>query len=251
METRDINKRVVIATGGFDPVHSGHIAYLKAARSLGELLVVGLNSDQWLARKKGKYLLNFKERAAVLEAFTFVDEVVEFDDSDNTAIDCIKQCKLRYPEHTTVFANGGDRTATNIPEMSEKEVIFAFGVGGDFKANSSSWILNSWADARVRRDWGTYEVLKTLPGQKIKLLTVEPSKSLSMQRHQHRAEHWYVLSGRGYVDLDATALELYPGKSVGIPAQHWHKLVNDGKQPLVILETQIGPICDESDIERA
>lgn len=251
METRDLNKRVVIATGGFDPVHSGHIAYLKAARSLGERLVVGLNSDEWLIRKKGKFLLTFVERAAVLSSFSFVDEVIQFDDSDGTAIDCIKQCKERFPANMIVFANGGDRTATNIPEMTEKDVIFTFGVGGNFKANSSSWILNSWADTRVHREWGTYEVLKTLPGQKIKLLTVEPSKSLSMQRHQHRAEYWYVLSGKGYVDLDATALELTTGKSVMIPAEHWHKLVNDGTEPLVILETQIGPICDESDIVRA
>lgn len=251
MATRDLNNRVVIATGGFDPVHSGHIAYLKAARTLGQLLIVGLNSNAWLSRKKGKCFLPFEERKAVLSELSFVDGVISFDDSDNSAIDCIRKCKELFPESTIVFANGGDRTATNIPEMTEKDVIFAFGVGGDFKTNSSSWILNNWTDTKVFREWGTYEVLKTLPGQKIKLLTVEPSKSLSMQRHQHRAEHWYVLSGKGYVDLDATGLELTTGKSIMIPAHHWHKLVNDGTEPLVILETQIGPICDESDIERA
>jgi quercetin dioxygenase-like cupin family protein len=93
-----------------------------------------------------------------------------------------------------VFANGGDRTQANIPEMSvqDSQVSFAFGVGGEDKRNSSSWILQEWKAPRTERQWGYYRVLHEVPGMKVKELTVDPGQSLSMQRHQHRAEYWIV-----------------------------------------------------------
>ena len=87
-------QRIVICTGGFDPVHGGHVQYLQAARELGDYLVVGLNSDAWLTRKKGRAFMTWHERAAVLDAMG-VDWVIEFDDSDNTAIDAIRKVKER------------------------------------------------------------------------------------------------------------------------------------------------------------
>lgn len=141
-------KRIVIVTGGFDPVHSGHIEYIKSARALGDVLVVGVNSDQWLTRKKGRPFLPFQERAAIVEALKGVDAVVSFDDTDGSAKDCIRCVRKAYPEDHIVFANGGDRTAVNIPEMSVEDgnISFEFGVGGDFKKNSSSWILKKWGE---------------------------------------------------------------------------------------------------------
>jgi len=64
-------KTIVLVTGGFDPIHSGHIAYLKTAASMGDTLIVGLNSDKWLIRKKGKSLMPFKERQALFDNFRF------------------------------------------------------------------------------------------------------------------------------------------------------------------------------------
>ena len=73
-------ERIVICTGGFDPVHSGHISYLNHADHLGEWLVVGLNSDAWLARKKGRSFMSWQERMTVLDNLHMVDRVIAFDD---------------------------------------------------------------------------------------------------------------------------------------------------------------------------
>ena len=80
---------IVLVTGGFDPLHSGHIAYFKAAKSLGNKLIVGLNSDEWLTRKKGKPFMPFNERIEIINELSVVDEVISFDDSDDTACGAI------------------------------------------------------------------------------------------------------------------------------------------------------------------
>ena len=85
--------KVVIATGGFDPLHSGHIEYLKCAAALGDHLIVGLNSDAWLKRKKGRYFMPFEEREQVVSNLSFVHNVINFDDYDDTAIECILKVK--------------------------------------------------------------------------------------------------------------------------------------------------------------
>lgn len=138
-----VNK-VVLATGGFDPLHSGHIQYLNAARKLGDMLVVGVNSDAWLERKKGRAFMPANERITIIQHLKMVDHCVLFNDNDGTAIEAIKNVQAMYPNSQIIFANGGDRTANNIPEMVVKDVIFKFGVGGNEKINSSSWILNDW-----------------------------------------------------------------------------------------------------------
>jgi D-beta-D-heptose 7-phosphate kinase/D-beta-D-heptose 1-phosphate adenosyltransferase len=138
--------RVVLVTGGFDPLHSGHIAYFKSAAELGSTLVVGLNSDDWLINKKGKYFMPWEERAAIITELRCVDRVISFNDSDKTAIDAIRKCLSMYPNAVVVFANGGDRVEDNIPEMQfeSPRVEYMFGIGGSNKKNSSSWILEAW-----------------------------------------------------------------------------------------------------------
>ena len=136
-------KTIVLITGGFDPLHSGHIAYFKAAKELGDILVVGVNSDAWLTRKKGSPFMPYKERAEIVRNIVGVDFVIDFDDSDNSAKRAIWMVRQSYPQDKIIFANGGDRTQTNIPEMDSDidNVEFVFGVGGGNKMNSSSWIL--------------------------------------------------------------------------------------------------------------
>jgi D-beta-D-heptose 7-phosphate kinase/D-beta-D-heptose 1-phosphate adenosyltransferase len=141
-----MSKNIVLVTGGFDPIHSGHIAYFKAAASLGDELYVGINSDEWLVRKKGKAFLTWDERAAIISELKPVTGVLSFDDSDNTAINAIiKALSINLNNHV-IFANGGDRGKDNIPEMAfeSDRVSFAFGIGGNDKKNSSSWILKNW-----------------------------------------------------------------------------------------------------------
>lgn len=139
-------KKTVLITGGFDPLHSGHIAYMRAARELGDMLVVGVNSDSWLTRKKGKFFLPISERFEIVGSIRHVDLVISFNDDDGSAKDAIRVVREYFPETHIVFANGGDRTATNIPEMdvNDSNISFEFGVGGDYKMNSSSWILKNY-----------------------------------------------------------------------------------------------------------
>lgn len=141
----------MIATGGFDPLHSGHLEYLEAAKELmgDSLLCVGVNSDSWLIRKKGKPFLPFEERFKIISAIRYVDFTIKFNDNDGSAVDCIKQVRKMFPKgkYKLFFCNGGDRTDQNIPEYwcaSLYDVTFLNGVGGTTKKNSSSWILDNW-----------------------------------------------------------------------------------------------------------
>ena len=138
--------RVVIVSGGFDPIHSGHIEHFKEAKKLGDILIVGLNSDEWLTRKKGKPFMPIQERLAVIRELRMVDSAVAFNDDDSSSVDLIKKALVLFDD--VLFANGGDRTQDNIPEIYEFDkdprVQFAFGVGGTHKQNSSSWILKEW-----------------------------------------------------------------------------------------------------------
>ena len=250
-----MSKKVVLVTGGFDPLHSGHIAYFKAAKTLGDTLIVGLNSDEWLERKKGRAFMPWNERLCIINNLSVVDEVFTFMDNDDTAINFIKQVKAHYPKDKLIFANGGDRTADNIPEMVVDGVEFEFGVGGKDKINSSSWILEEWKNPKTIREWGWYRVLDTQIGYKVKELVIAPGKSLSNQRHFKRSEHWYVLKGQcalttEWDDRVTTSLltELTSGYAIG--QQVWHQASNNTKDLCHILEVQYGEECVEEDIER-
>ena len=136
-----------IVSGGFDPIHEGHIEMIKASAAASDGVIVLVNSDAWLCRKKGKNFQTMKTRKAILENLKGVIDVLEFDDSDNSAADGIRKARVKYPSAHLVFANGGDRGKDNIPEgpiCRECQVDLAFGVGGNNKANSSSWILENW-----------------------------------------------------------------------------------------------------------
>jgi cytidyltransferase-like protein len=251
-------KTLVLVTGGFDPLHSGHIAYFKAAKALGDILVVGVNSDAWLARKKGASFMPFHERLNIVKNIQGVDCVIEFNDDDNSAKLAIKLARQTWPNHKIIFANGGDRTQTNIPEMDSgvDNVEFVFGVGGENKMNSSSWILQEWKAPKTERPWGYYRVLHEVPGVKVKELTVEPGKNLSMQRHQLRAEYWLVSEGQAVVnratplgfDLEPAILDKH--NQLHVPEQEWHQLTNPYDVPVKIVEIQYGKQCIEEDIER-
>ena len=249
--------KVVLVTGGFDPLHSGHIKYFKEAKLLGDRLIVGLNSDEWLERKKGKAFMPWNERLCIINNLQMVDEVFTFMDDDDSAINFIKQVKAHYPNDKIIFANGGDRTSENIPEMAVEGVEFVFGVGGENKANSSSWILDEWKTQRTERDWGYWRVLDHKPeqGYKVKELVIYPGKSLSDQKHFKRSEQWIVLEGvvdmktewngqTGDLQLKQHGMPYEIGKEV------WHLASNTGTENAHILEIQWGSECIEEDIER-
>jgi len=247
---------IVLATGGFDPLHSGHISYLNHADHLGDWLVVGLNSDAWLTQKKGRPFMTWYERMTVLDNLHMVDRVIEFDDSDGTACHAIQQVKKMFPGEKIIFANGGDRTKDNIPEMKFDDVKFVFGVGGEDKKNSSSDILKQWTSLEVQRSWGSYTVLNEIPGAKVKTLTVKPGQTLSMQRHQYRSEFWMVTEGTCMINMALPGDMTNPPKILNqydewrVPKNAWHQLTNPFTRPCTIVEIQYGERCVEEDIER-
>ena len=175
-------ERIVLVTGGFDPLHSGHIELFKEAKQLGDKLVVGINSDDWLVEKKGQAFMPFEERNTIVSNLSMVDETLSWDDSDGSACGAIFKLKATSGYNKTiVFANGGDRGKDNTPEVriygEDPNVMFEYGIGGAFKKNSSSWILREWKEPKTERQWGYYRVLHEYgPHVKVKELTVDPGK---------------------------------------------------------------------------
>jgi len=135
------DRKIVVISGGFDPVHSGHVEYFKGARHLagknGRVVCI-LNSDDFLKSKKGYAFMDFNERKSVLEAMKYIDKVVKCIDKDQTVIKSLGSIK---PD---IFAKGGDRTLGNIPEKAiceELGIEMRFAVGGG-KSQSSSWLID-------------------------------------------------------------------------------------------------------------
>jgi cytidyltransferase-like protein len=130
---------VIAISGGFDPIHIGHINLFKEASQYGDLYVI-VNSDDWLIRKKGKYFMNFAERKTIIESIKYVKKVILAKDDDNSVCETLKQLKPNY------FANGGDRLANNTPELNlclELKIKPLFNIGGG-KIQSSSELLANY-----------------------------------------------------------------------------------------------------------
>ena len=96
--------KIVVVSGGFDPLHSGHIAYFRSAKALGDKLVVGVNSDSWLTRKKGKPFMPWFERSQIIQAIKYVDYVMEFNDDDDSAKLLLKLVKQTFPNNEIIFS---------------------------------------------------------------------------------------------------------------------------------------------------
>ena len=249
--------KIIIVSGGFDPIHSGHIAYFKSARSLGDKLVVALNSDSWLENKKGKFFMPFNERKAIIESMSCVDEVIDFDDDDKgSAINALEKVKTLYPNDNLFFANGGDRTNSNIPEMSVSGIEFLFSVGGDDKKNSSSWILKNWQYYHEERLWGSFYNLFEEEQVKVKELIVDSGKGMSFQKHFKRHEIWMVSKGSCIVNYskddpdNKKSIQLNKFDHYLVPLGEWHQITNPFDETCHLIEIQYGEECVEDDIER-
>ena len=249
--------KVVVVSGGFDPIHSGHISYFRAARVLGDKLIVAVNSNDWLIKKKGKFFMPFEERKTIIENFSFVDSVIDFaDDDKGSAINALIKVKGMFPSDEIVFANGGDRNKENIPEMSVLGIRFEFGVGGEDKKNSSSWILKNWQYYEEKRIWGKFYNLFEEDQVKVKELIVDSRKGMSFQRHFKRNEIWMVSKGSCIVNYSETS----PNKKLNttlkkfdhfiVPLGQWHQIINPFDEPCHLIEIQYGEACIEEDIER-
>tara|TARA_B100000700_G_C14740017_1_gene712563 strand:- start:143 stop:568 length:426 start_codon:yes stop_codon:yes gene_type:complete len=131
-----MSKKTVVVSGGFDPVHAGHVRMILAASEMGDVIVVA-NSDMWLERKKGYSFMSFDQRSEILRAFKGVVDVVQAQDDDDTV--CTNLIELK-PD---IFANGGDRKSDNTPEVKVCELLgieMKWNVGGGKIQSSSSLV---------------------------------------------------------------------------------------------------------------
>jgi cytidyltransferase-like protein len=251
---------IVVVSGGFDPIHSGHIAYFESSKSYGDKLLVLLNSDKWLTNKKEKFFMPFSERKVILENLSMVDEVLSFEDDDiGSCCLGLEKVKKLYPNDNIIFCNGGDRNKENIPEMNVKDITFKFSIGGADKKNSSSWILKNFQYDNEERIWGKFFNLFQSSGNtnaKVKELIVYPGKGLSFQRHFHRSEIWFVSNGACIVNYSEGNAEEFKEISLGleetlfIQKKAWHQIINPYDEPCHIIEIQYGEKTVEDDIER-
>lgn len=223
MNNSDTQKKTIIISGGFDPIHPGHIAMIESAREYGEVHIV-LNSDDWLVRKKGFFFQPWTDRKKILEVYT--PHVHTVDDSDGTVCEALRRIKPDY------FGNGGDRTSKNTPELDvcdELRIEPVFELGGG-KYSSSSAINGR---QKVVTRWGSYDVILDMPELKVKMLNISAGKKLSLQKHEKRSEFFFMPNGEVRMNL--------PGV--------WHSPTAPDDKDLVILEVQMG-VSDENDIER-
>jgi len=133
-----MKKKTIMVSGGFDPIHVGHIRMIREAAEWGDVIVV-INSDDWLLRKKGYVFMPWKERAEIIRGIEGVLEVTGVDDTDGTV------CMALGYHQPDAFANGGDRKKENTPEMEvcdELGIQMLWGIGGKDKPQSSSWLVN-------------------------------------------------------------------------------------------------------------
>ena len=244
----------VAVSGGFDPLHIGHVRMFETARKLGDRLVVILNNDNWLKAKKGFAFMPQRERAEIIGSFPFVDSVAITDhkknDRDMSVVRALKKLK------PAIFANGGDRGAKNTPEVVACrrlgiKMIFNVGKGG--KVQSSSWMINAARRPASKsvRPWGEYYGWDSGDEWNLKTIYIKPKKRLSLQYH-HRREEWWPL-----VEGDATAIvqdkkgthsvPLKKGEVFRVGKKQIHRL--QSKRGGVVVEIAYGKF-DEDDIVR-
>ena len=134
--------QTIMVSGGFDPVHAGHIRMIRSAAKYGDVIVIA-NSDNWLHEKKGFVFMDFEQRAEILNSIKGVVLVSDVDDSDGTVCEAIRRLKPDF------FANGGDRGKHNTPEQNvckELGIEMLWSIGGDEKVAASSELVKSVVD---------------------------------------------------------------------------------------------------------
>ena len=254
MEQKDSLKWVAVS-GGFDPLHIGHVRLFKEARTLGDKLVVIVNNDAWLRDKKGFAFMPQKERAELISSFPFVDKVVITKDKPGGKNLGVREALARLKP--AVFANGGDRKREkDIPEAGvcrKYGITLIFNVGRGGKVQSSSWMINAARRPASRsvRPWGEYYGWDSGKRWNLKTIYIKPRMRLSLQYHNSREEWWLLVGG----DATATVREgkatrtvlLRKGEVFRVRRKQVHRI--SSRRGGVVVEVAYGKF-DESDIVR-
>ena len=237
----------VVVSGGFDPLHVGHIKMFQEAAKLASKLIVIVNNDGFLMQKKGYVFMPIDERLEIIKNICVVDKAVKAIDTDLTV--CKTLNLLAKEENIIVFANGGDRQSEkDISEAGvcrDNQIEMKFNIGGGKIQSSSSLVSTT-----VNKPWGSYKTFEKDKDYLLKIITVNPGEKLSLQSHQHRSEQWLIISGIATVECDGTISYLNRNESISIPQCSKHRLSNENKEVLKVFEAQYGDKLSESDIIR-
>lgn len=250
----------VLVSGGFDPLHAGHVELIESARQYGEV-IIALNSDAWLVRKKGYAFMTWDERAKILKSLKGVVGVLPFNDDDGSAADAIRS------SHPHIFAKGGDRSLVTLPvnevvACEQSGVRILCGLGG--KIQSSSELVqqamlkhrqySAFTRMIIHRPWGYYEELwRSKDGQLVlKRIFIARGEAISLQHHDHRDEQWLFVEGSATVFVDGVSSLANSGSIFTVRARQQHR-ITAGASDVMLMELQVATNAtplSESDIVR-
>ena len=248
----------VIVSGGFDPIHLGHLNLINEASKLGKVIVI-VNSDEFLLKKKGFYLIPSNERVEIIRNLKNVASVFLSIDKDASVSESIKTLAADKSFNIKFFANGGDRkNESDIPEKKiceENDIKLIFDVGGG-KTQSSSSLFKEAIDIfnfyknYTKKPWGSYLNLLKESNFLVKKILVDVNEEISYQSHKYRDEHWILVDGSLEVINGSSTRILKSNDYDFIKRGAKHKIKNIGSSTAVMIEIQFGDKIDENDINR-
>ena len=243
-----------LVSGGFDPVHVGHLRMFRDALRFSDNVVILLNNDEWLIKKKGKPFMSQNHRKAILDEFKSIDEVIIQDSNEKSSSLAIKDFVKNNPNKSICYCNGGDRSnINNILEADicrELGVELEFGVGGEEKIESSSQLTKNYLGNIEKRPWGNYHIIAKNKGYQIKEIKVFQKSKLSLQKHNNRSEFWQIVKGESKITIENKKYYLKEKEYIYIPNNTIHRIENIGKEDLIFIEIQLGENLKEEDIIR-
>ena len=243
-----------LVSGGFDPVHAGHLKMFQDAKKMANNVVLLLNNDEWLKKKKGKPFMNQNQRKEILEEFKSISKVIIQESSDPSSSQAIEKFVSKNPNKNICYCNGGDRS--NVRNIREEDICLKlgvdlqFGVGGEKKIESSSNLTKNYLGEIEKRPWGNYHIIARNSGYQIKEIKVSINSKLSLQKHNHRAEFWQIITGKCKVTVGDKHHELNDNDHIYIPKNTFHRIENTGDNELIFVEIQLGDDIKEDDIIR-
>ena len=243
-----------LVSGGFDPVHVGHLRMFQDAQSLSDNVILLLNNDEWLIKKKGKPFMNQHQRKEILNEFQSISKVIIQTSNDKSSSRAIEEFVENNPNKSICYCNGGDRS--NIGNIHESEICnelgvnLEFGIGGGEKVESSSQLTKNYLGNIEKRPWGNYHIIAKNLGYQIKEIRVSQGSKLSLQKHKNRSEFWQIIKGKSKITIKDNECYLKEKEHIYIPKNTVHRIENIGNEELVFIEIQLGESLKEDDIVR-